>query len=1044
MCKSSYINKFKACWLVLVTVVLLSPIKASAALNYSVEYRVLSQWNSGSMASVIIQNTGDEILTDWQVDWSWAGDQRITHSWNADVTQTDAHVVALCKEHFCTVKPGESQAFGFNLSYTGTNEAPLKINIILPSAQTEPEPAIEPELPIEPVDSTEPSLPNHHCVLASEPNVEYAVNSTWGNGGMSTVVVRNHTDTVVSDWSVNWSWPEDHKLSNTWNASVSQTGTQITADCTNDFCQINPGEAKSFGFVFSFNDKNATPTNLTLISTNCQGDIDPNTSTDTTPSIEPTPPATPTSDNLNYVLGTQSIGPKYSFTNDPVLVETAKAIREMGSNLLKIALSPTLYSDLSDYRSYEYQFKLMLEKVPAFKQVLDMDFAYYMLWVEDSGAWLDNNGMSQDELDLQYQKIYELTEYLLTHYNDSGKTFMLGHWEGDWQYVNLNGNYDDSIETLPELRTQGLIDWINIRQKAIEDAKANITHSSVEVLQYVEVNRVASAMSGKDRITNKVLPHVNVDLVSYSAYDIVNSHDNYNDMSLYLTEALDYIEDNLKPKAGVPFDKRVFLGEYGYASYWFSSWGDQAGKVQNDLSKNVIKVALEWGTPFILYWQMYDNEYDSWAEAYKGFWLIDDKGVKQPIYYTHQNFYTAAQVWADQFEAEQGRKPSETEFRIKAIELLDESASQTIDPTTGNTSASGASSTTGTDCTGTNCELDQIGLWFFGDSITYGLTTLPYNAQGFRAQIWQDMVNAADGASPFPFTITKPDGLMTINYSTSALKAIGTVSGPSAEGYASHNSKNYWHSGIPGATTNDMLCFLDPSSAMAEGYRFNNCQESLNAFNDVPSGSCQASIVSGGWLNNPNCYLNQEITTNQSIIVPLQLGTNDITFLNASGALNCSLPPQAGDTTATRLKAVVTGIISPQNHKDESTLVGKLHRYLNDKGITDERIAFVISMIPKRTNSDGQDPLNYCTDYFNSLIKDNVIGLGEASHIFLANQGNVVPEADSVHPTTEGHATMACNLLYGYSNPLLVNRNCPIPNIMPEQGLLKALQSVTQ
>ena len=33
--------------------------------------------------------------------------------------------------------------------------------------------------------------------------------------------------------------------------------------------------------------------------------------------------------------------------------------------------------------------------------------------------------------------MYDLTHYLLTNYNNSGKTFYLGHWEGDG-YLNVN------------------------------------------------------------------------------------------------------------------------------------------------------------------------------------------------------------------------------------------------------------------------------------------------------------------------------------------------------------------------------------------------------------------------------------------------------------------------------------------------------------------------------------------------------------------------------------------------------------------------------
>jgi len=41
---------------------------------------------------------------------------------------------------------------------------------------------------------------------------------------------------------------------------------------------------------------------------------------------------------FNYIVGTQTIGATYQFTEESVLVETAQAILDMGSNLLKFTM----------------------------------------------------------------------------------------------------------------------------------------------------------------------------------------------------------------------------------------------------------------------------------------------------------------------------------------------------------------------------------------------------------------------------------------------------------------------------------------------------------------------------------------------------------------------------------------------------------------------------------------------------------------------------------------------------------------------------------
>ena len=374
----------------------------------------------------------------------------------------------------------------------------------------------------------------------------------------------------------------------------------------------------------------------------------------------------------NYVLGTQTIAPLYSHSTDGVLVETAKQIKAMGSNVLKISLSPWLYSDLHSYSSYDYQFKKMISEIPDFKTVIDMDFKYYMFWVDDAGSFMDDQGMTDEEISWQKQKLYDLTEYLLTTYNNSGKIFFLGNWEGDWQLLkNTETNtYNPLLETLNPLRVSGMIDWVNARQQAVDSAKVNTPHSNVEVYHYLELNRVADAINGKERIANTVLPHVDVDFVSYSAYDIPLNHTTYEGLYSEMSQALDYVEAALKPKTNLPFSKRVWIGEYGYKTDGWWDWGDQANDLQNHLSRNMMTTCLEWGTPFCLYWQMYDNEYDATNDVYAGYWLIDHNNVKQPTWHTHSEYYTQIKEWLTQYINTNNTLPSELEFKEFAVSLV--------------------------------------------------------------------------------------------------------------------------------------------------------------------------------------------------------------------------------------------------------------------------------------------------------------------------------------------------------------------------------------
>jgi hypothetical protein len=364
----------------------------------------------------------------------------------------------------------------------------------------------------------------------------------------------------------------------------------------------------------------------------------------------------------NFVAGTQTIGAgsQYKFTEKPVLIETAERILAMGSNILKISLNPVL-QDTETPESFRQASPLTLASQEAtIKALLDMDFTYNLLWVTTPQVdWTD--GMSEKELDMEYQSIRELVEYFRTHFRGSGKKFYVGHWEGDWL---LLGNFSWTQERVDPERIQGMIDWYNIRQKAVDDA-VNAAVSDVEVFHYLELNRVIPAMrNGADRIVNKVLPYVDVDYVSYSSWestieDLAEKGYDYPELKSTLFNALDQIEKNMKVKDRVK-GKRVFIGEYGFPE----SDGFYPEK-QAYCSLNVIKAGIEWGCPFILYWEIYDNEG-------RGFWMIDKDNAERPVYKVHQAFCEEMRAYVRSSVESKRHVPDVVEFRDRAIRVISE------------------------------------------------------------------------------------------------------------------------------------------------------------------------------------------------------------------------------------------------------------------------------------------------------------------------------------------------------------------------------------
>jgi hypothetical protein len=327
-------------------------------------------------------------------------------------------------------------------------------------------------------------------------------------------------------------------------------------------------------------------------------------------------------------------------------VETARAILGMGSSTIKFSLEPQGGGTNKPRTLAE-----TAQNDPAVKAVFEMPFARYVVWVSPLSA-PGGGPFATARLGAERQELYDLGKYLLKTYSGSGKSFYLGNWEGDWLLTRMDANATPSAEEV-----QRMVDWATARQQAVDDARRDTAHTNVSLYYYVEVNRAWDAMDGKVRVANKVLPRVNPDYVSYSSYDSQGG-----DVESDYAEALDYLATQLPAKSSIP-GKRVFIGEYG-----MPLMGNSA-QAQADLARHVMRGGLRWGCPFVLYWEMYNNEVTPDGRQ-RGFWLIDDHGVKQPVYYLHQRFYEQARAYVAQFSARNGRVPSREEFGEAALAWL--------------------------------------------------------------------------------------------------------------------------------------------------------------------------------------------------------------------------------------------------------------------------------------------------------------------------------------------------------------------------------------
>ncbi|MEV6943515.1 glycoside hydrolase family 6 protein [Streptomyces sp. NPDC051172] len=101
--------------------------------------------------------------------------------------------------------------------------------------------------------------------------VDYKVQNDWGSGFTAAVTVTNNS-AAKSSWAVKWSYAGNQKVTNYWNAKLTQSGTDVTAANETYNGQLATGGSVSFGFQGSYSGTNAVPASFTLDGVACNVD----------------------------------------------------------------------------------------------------------------------------------------------------------------------------------------------------------------------------------------------------------------------------------------------------------------------------------------------------------------------------------------------------------------------------------------------------------------------------------------------------------------------------------------------------------------------------------------------------------------------------------------------------------------------------------------------------------------------------------------------------------------------------------------------------
>ncbi|WP_198587255.1 lytic polysaccharide monooxygenase auxiliary activity family 9 protein [Glycomyces xiaoerkulensis] len=110
---------------------------------------------------------------------------------------------------------------------------------------TEPDP--------EPTTDPEPSDPP----AGGECTATYTVANEWGSGFTANVEVASTGGSGA--WEVSWTWPGDQEITNSWSATLDQSGSSVTATGASYNDTLASGQSTSFGLNATYGGSNTAP-----------------------------------------------------------------------------------------------------------------------------------------------------------------------------------------------------------------------------------------------------------------------------------------------------------------------------------------------------------------------------------------------------------------------------------------------------------------------------------------------------------------------------------------------------------------------------------------------------------------------------------------------------------------------------------------------------------------------------------------------------------------------------------------------------------------
>lgn len=340
---------------------------------------------------------------------------------------------------------------------------------------------------------------------------------------------------------------------------------------------------------------------------------------------------------------------KYHLTQEPFLLEGAKALEELGTKVIKLWFTRSareLYSFASDWGEDPANL-VELAQSPYYDEVFRMPFSTYILEAYEfegktETCWTD--GLTPEESRTVEQQFYDLACYFYEAFSGTGKTFVLQNWEGD----NALGSYairQEDGQLSPEGQTafDGMAAWINARQAGVTRARKEHPDAGVVVANAFEVNlidvpRDRENYEGRVLAVDAVVPQTRCDLYSLSCWGTKETG-----LETVIADKLQYYQEKA-PSSELFGSQNLMLGEFGSPEMLHKTktvYDDESSEKQKECVRLQLECALKEGVRYAVYWELYCNELrvpskegsgELRNEDCSGYWLIRPDGSRTAAY----------------------------------------------------------------------------------------------------------------------------------------------------------------------------------------------------------------------------------------------------------------------------------------------------------------------------------------------------------------------------------------------------------------------------